>query len=80
MNVYGPSYVYHFCPSRKYSQLQVQYTRLQQGPVRFTFTAQGEMMEEEDDLDDINDPEAKEMKQIKQSKHDDDDDDEPIVP
>ena len=33
---------------RKYRSLEVRYTRLQQGPVRFTFTAEGEMLDEDD--------------------------------
>ena len=36
-------------PPRKYSRLYVRYSRLQQSPVRFTFTQHGEMVEEEDD-------------------------------
>ena len=42
-------------PTRKYSRLHVRYSRLQQGPVRFTFTAQGEMVEEEEVADNISD-------------------------
>ena len=33
---------------RKYRKLEVRYTRLRQGPMRFTFTAEGETLEEED--------------------------------
>lgn len=45
----------HTHPTRKYSRLHVRYSRLQQGPVRFTFTAQGEMVEEEEVADNISD-------------------------
>lgn len=41
--------------TRKYSRLHVRYSRLQQGPVRFTFTAQGEMVEEEEVADNLSD-------------------------
>ena len=33
---------------RKYRSLEVRYTRLRQGPMRFTFTSEGESLEEED--------------------------------
>ena len=39
---------------RKYNRLNVRYSRLQQSPVRFTFTQRGEMVEEDDD-DDMDD-------------------------
>lgn len=39
-------------PYRKYTRLNVRYSRLQQTPVRFTFTPGGEMIEENDDDDD----------------------------
>ena len=35
--------------SRKYSRLRVRYSRLQQGPVRFTFTPGGQMVEEDEE-------------------------------
>lgn len=41
---------------RKYTRLNVRYSRLQQTPVRFSFTPGGEMVEEdEDDYDDDDD-------------------------
>ena len=36
------------CVIRKYRSLEVRYTRLQQGPVRFTFTSEGEALDEDD--------------------------------
>ena len=33
---------------RKYRSLEVRYSRLRQGPMRFTFTAEGENVEEEE--------------------------------
>lgn len=45
----------HAHSTRKYSRLHVRYSRLQQGPVRFTFTAQGEMVEEEEVADNLSD-------------------------
>ena len=36
---------------RKYNRLSVRYSRLRQTPVRFTFTQEGEMLEEEDEED-----------------------------
>lgn len=45
---------------RKYRSLEVRYSRLRQGPMRFTFTAEGENVEEEEwkedgERDDSND-------------------------
>lgn len=42
----------HFCMYRKYRSLEVRYTRLQQGPLRFTFTAEGENLDDDDVNDD----------------------------
>ena len=42
-------------PPRKYSRLHVRYSRLQQGPVRFTFTEHGETVEEEDFAENLSD-------------------------
>ena len=47
----------HAHSTRKYSRLHVRYSRLQQGPVRFTFTAQGEMVEEDEVADNLSDEE-----------------------
>ena len=48
---------------RKYTRLHVRYSRLQQTPVRFTFTPGGEMVEEEDDYDeDADDEEVDDFK------------------
>ena len=44
-------------PCRKYSRLNVRYSRLQQSPVKFTFSERGEMVEEDasdDEGEDIN--------------------------
>jgi hypothetical protein len=37
---------------KKYRSLEVRYTRLRQGPMRFTFTSEGETLEEEDYTED----------------------------
>ena len=53
----------HTPPHRKYSRLNVRYSRLQQTPVRFTFTPGGEMVEEEmSDYDDEDEDDMTNMK------------------
>lgn len=42
--------------ARKYRSLEVRYSRLRQGPVRFTFSAEGENLDDEDWKDDTQDP------------------------
>ena len=44
----SPLCLFSFDFNRKYRKLEVRYTRLRQGPMRFTFTAEGETLEEED--------------------------------
>ena len=43
-----PSLTYSYAYLRKYHSLEVRYTRLQQGPVRFTFAADGETLDDDD--------------------------------
>ncbi len=50
-----------FLASRKYSRLNVRYSRLQQTPVRFTFTEGGGMEEEEEDQEGEGDMEDKDI-------------------
>ena len=42
----------HTSPFRKYTRLSVRYSRLHQSPVKYSFTAKGEIVENEDESDD----------------------------